>query len=1505
MFINKSNNDLYSLVDSFNPGTEEIQKGLEEPSPVIQVVSKLHAYLPNKGVKENWKMDQIVEEQTEEELSQSLLMFKANSALITSKIDNFDLQLKHRGDGKCSSLVDTEDSDCVMLDAEIPGTVQTSDDDREMGDEDDSPEISLLSGAVATVTGAAAAQRKEPLLATVILGCSRAAPTAEGGTLPAATTGCSDPRQVARSEASEDQGYCLETSETLVVEDSALKVVDLLEPLSSESGTEIGTPTAMTPLASFLTPHGNPTGTTALKEQDDALPAELLKALNSMPQSAVEQSTSWKVNPETEKVRAFDATDRSPRRGSASLGTPVPLVQCTTSRIDDDDDNDCTQITDVSNSCQVYAQRFENFQESAAVTVRENAEQQILSSKEEIASETQNMPFSGSQSNRVRASELSDANESGGKHATGEGSFNLRKPARKRRTSANCLCSCEQHGVITVTTPERVLPCENRRTPTVLVDNSSSTCPDPGDTSAPGTSEKVKTVPPHRKGLKHRAPCKSRKEASTKRAKRTTSLSSSTVNRRDIYGETPLHKAAKAGDTELVCAMIRAGAKVDIQDYAGWTALHEASLQGFSEVVLALLEAGANPNYRGISGATALEDAAKEGHYQVAKLLLQHRADPLLLNEAGKCALEEASGRMKRLIGNYLPKTKKVAVKDVEPTKANQPRSSSDVKAVWSGNQQQIKPEKASEAKGNRWPRETIHSSEIFCHHPKPQALQGCLEVSEGRGEIVSSAAPEMLVRRSSRKKSTSGTSVQFTLSTDVACSPNGVCQVLNLQCAGAEKSNLQRPIKKPKNNTCKIQDLPADKKSRKVPLVEEQSEQNSKNTVPCLEETLVSIPDYDKCDTETPGDVPEEAAMLKCKITSCSKDMIGIGSHTSATVSFQKRITRSAAVHMQAQENVSENHEELHTKSKEKNMTQEHETSNNESQCLSSAGTQNNSSSNSSTPSLELLREVVSNLPCIVQPHNKRDVVGFGPTVEMKAHKASGEPYDAAGIVKQTNMNSEAEQSNCIPDDSDLLHKEEDIWSVTKVGIADDPTGTNKDQLKCIDEGSASFDAGGELILRQTQPQSEHVPNRAMLPQSDVQESRLDRTINQNVSHGAVTGQTCDDKGRSSQNSMLDDSKAVFVANSHETAAEEETVCLFDSDRTMIPEPNVVSVQQNEEDAVAEVRGDLCDAAPEGNATVNCTSTSVIFNGTTRTQEQSIAVDHAYCNHCSLESHAVALSNTEVAATTAEVNNKMVENVNEGEKGGNACKGRERGNGGSQDGDGSVHISEANQSETGRQGEELQNADTVTWNSVGLNNCSEEANSRKSAQEAHVSVSKPQLPSSPPSNLQPPSSPENPVHIPNFKINKRNTKGETWLHTAAKKGDLNLVKALIKAGININQEDYAGWTALHEASSRGFTEVILELLKSGAEVNSRSMDGILPIHDAVAGLHHEAVRILLQHGANPNQKARSGKSAFDEACNDRMKEIIKSCSSDATAAFKAPQQVTGCMINVYSSYCI
>ncbi|XP_032372349.1 uncharacterized protein LOC116689823 isoform X2 [Etheostoma spectabile] len=122
--------------------------------------------------------------------------------------------------------------------------------------------------------------------------------------------------------------------------------------------------------------------------------------------------------------------------------------------------------------------------------------------------------------------------------------------------------------------------------------------------------------------------------------------------------------------------------------------------------------------------------------------------------------------------------------------------------------------------------------------------------------------------------------------------------------------------------------------------------------------------------------------------------------------------------------------------------------------------------------------------------------------------------------------------------------------------------------------------------------------------------------------------------------------------------------------------------------------------------------------------------------------------------------------------------------------------------------------------------------------------------------------------------LNKRYATGENLLHKACKKNDLEQVKMLIQAGININMEDYAGWTPLHEASL-GDEAVVKELLKAGANVNARSCDGVTPLNDAVMAGNYQVVKLLLQHGANPSDRTVGGQSALDMAEDETMKELL------------------------------
>ena len=100
---------------------------------------------------------------------------------------------------------------------------------------------------------------------------------------------------------------------------------------------------------------------------------------------------------------------------------------------------------------------------------------------------------------------------------------------------------------------------------------------------------------------------------------------------------------------------------------------------------------------------------------------------------------------------------------------------------------------------------------------------------------------------------------------------------------------------------------------------------------------------------------------------------------------------------------------------------------------------------------------------------------------------------------------------------------------------------------------------------------------------------------------------------------------------------------------------------------------------------------------------------------------------------------------------------------------------------------------------------------------------------------------------------------GETKLAIAAKNGDVNLVKILIKAGAKIDAKDKSQWQPLHTACVYDHIEVVKTLLKSGANVNAVIVNefnvGQTALHIANSNGNVEMVETLLANGAKVNDR--------------------------------------------------
>ena len=85
----------------------------------------------------------------------------------------------------------------------------------------------------------------------------------------------------------------------------------------------------------------------------------------------------------------------------------------------------------------------------------------------------------------------------------------------------------------------------------------------------------------------------------------------------------------------------------------------------------------------------------------------------------------------------------------------------------------------------------------------------------------------------------------------------------------------------------------------------------------------------------------------------------------------------------------------------------------------------------------------------------------------------------------------------------------------------------------------------------------------------------------------------------------------------------------------------------------------------------------------------------------------------------------------------------------------------------------------------------------------------------------------------------------------ASEKGDINMVKQLIREGADVNNANNYGYTPLMWANTRGHLEIVKYLMEQGANVNQADIDGWTPLIWASRNGHLEIVKYLVSQGAD------------------------------------------------------
>ena len=121
-----------------------------------------------------------------------------------------------------------------------------------------------------------------------------------------------------------------------------------------------------------------------------------------------------------------------------------------------------------------------------------------------------------------------------------------------------------------------------------------------------------------------------------------------------------LHRAAEEGDIEAVKKHLAAGANKNVR--AGkWrdTPLHRAAFWGYTEVVELLINNEVDVNAKDKYGCTPLHDAAEYSHLEIAEMLINRAPDMNALDINGDTPLDLANGETADLIRRHGGKTGK------------------------------------------------------------------------------------------------------------------------------------------------------------------------------------------------------------------------------------------------------------------------------------------------------------------------------------------------------------------------------------------------------------------------------------------------------------------------------------------------------------------------------------------------------------------------------------------------------------------------------------------------------------------------------------------------------------------------------------------------------------------------------------------------------------------------------------------------------------------------------
>lgn len=126
-----------------------------------------------------------------------------------------------------------------------------------------------------------------------------------------------------------------------------------------------------------------------------------------------------------------------------------------------------------------------------------------------------------------------------------------------------------------------------------------------------------------------------------------------------------------------------------------------------------------------------------------------------------------------------------------------------------------------------------------------------------------------------------------------------------------------------------------------------------------------------------------------------------------------------------------------------------------------------------------------------------------------------------------------------------------------------------------------------------------------------------------------------------------------------------------------------------------------------------------------------------------------------------------------------------------------------------------------------------------------------------------------------NINLEERDDSGRTFLMLASERGELNIVRELLEAGVDPNAVDNDGWSALLCAAKEGHLEICIELLEHAADKEHKDTCGWTALMWASYKGRIIVVQELLDRGANPNTKADHNMTSLSWAAGRGHTEIV------------------------------